>query len=80
MYQNQFRLKPLRSFVWEVLKLALLQSVWVILGCFRPFGEDFQGMAPVSDEGSLKSGPIELPWMMPGETELGSAGTQPDKG
>ena len=41
---------------------------------------DFQGMAPVSDDGWLKSGPSELSWMTPGETESGSAGTQPDKG
>jgi hypothetical protein len=37
-------------------------------------------MAPVSDDRWLKSAPSELSWMTPGETESGSAGTQPGKG
>ena len=40
---------------------------------------DFSGMAPVSD-GFLQAVLIEAKVWLPGETESGSAGTQPDEG
>ena len=44
-----------------------------------PNPRGFSGMAPVSD-GFLQAVPIEAKVWLPGETESGSAGTQPDEG
>ena len=61
---------------------ALLQSEWVTSCCFSVgtlYKRIFQGITPVSD-GGLPRCAVEANLTLPGETELGSAGTQPDKG
>jgi len=59
---------------------ALVQTGWLASGCTGvSIWWIFGGMTPVSD-GGLSRWATEVTLMLPGETESGSAGTQPDKG
>jgi hypothetical protein len=60
--------------------MAFLQTVCAVLGCHGiPDGRIYQGMARVSDDGLLRYS-LKGKFVLPGETDSGSAGTQPEKG